>query len=254
MILRTLGTCDLPLAIILFYQGSVAIPSDIFCTYWYILTSFLNMSSVQLNAYLSIERYLLIFHNPFLFKHKIILHYIPMITFIVMPFIYVVYVVKFLPCENHFDYHSWACGTACYLTHPVTGTFSWVFAIIAPLIVMILFNIFLIGRVLYLKKRMMQRRIWIKNRKMLFQLLSLIGMLYISWMPSSITSVINTFHSTPLSYEFSTNWTLICFIYVAALFSPLTAILAMPELKEEIFRCLNRWTQHRSSVRIIPAT
>ncbi|CAF1021620.1 unnamed protein product [Adineta ricciae] len=240
-------------AIILFYQGKVAFSSDRFCAYWYVLTSFLNMSSVQLNAYLSIERYFLIFHNPFLIKHKIIVHYIPMVTFIVMPFVYVVYVVNFMPCVNHFDYHSWACGTACYLTHPVTGTFSWVFAIIAPLIVMIISNTFLIARVLYFKKRMMQRRIWYKNRKMLLQLLSLVGMLYISWMPSGITSIINNYYPTSISMELTFNWTLICFIYVATLFSPLTTILAIPELKEEIFRSLNQWTKPKTSARIIPA-
>ncbi|UJR17080.1 hypothetical protein I4U23_003977 [Adineta vaga] len=247
-------TCDLPFAIIYFYHGQVPVLSYQFCTYWFILTSVFNMASVHLNAYLSIERYLLIFYSHFLFKYKIILHYLPMIALLLIPIVYVSYGVLFYPCQNQFDYYSWACGSACYLLQPFMGTFTWMFAIVTPLIVMIMSNIILVVRVLYLKQRMIRRNSWNKNKKMVLQLFSLVGILYISWMPSSIASVINNLNSTPPLHELFSKWMLIGFIYLAVLFSPLTITMAIPELKKELRRYLSTWTRRINLRRILPIT
>jgi hypothetical protein len=62
------ATCDLPFTLVYLYHEHVAFSSDVFCKYWLILLSALDLCSVQLNAYLSIERYLLIFHSQFFNK------------------------------------------------------------------------------------------------------------------------------------------------------------------------------------------
>jgi hypothetical protein len=62
------ATLDLPLTIAFLHRDKVLIPNYTFCAYWFILISTLDMCTMHLNAYLSIERYLLVFHNKFLLK------------------------------------------------------------------------------------------------------------------------------------------------------------------------------------------
>ncbi|CAF4435269.1 unnamed protein product [Adineta steineri] len=61
--------------------------------------------------------------------------------------------VNYYPCENHFDYTSWACGTACYTLQPVPSTASWIYALLAPLFIICTSNVLLIARVIYQKRR-----------------------------------------------------------------------------------------------------
>ncbi|CAF3919715.1 unnamed protein product [Adineta steineri] len=235
------------------YHGYVATASDIFCKYWLIFTSALNICSVQLNAYLSIERYLLIFHSQFLQKYKIILHYLPIIILIISPFFFMIGMVNYYPCENHFDYTSWACGTACYTLQPIPSIASWIYALLAPLFIICTSNILLIVRVIYQKRRMLQRNVWKKNKKMLLQLLSVTGVLYVSWVPISISSVITVLHPNQTLYELQGNWLLVGLIYLAVLFSPLSSSMAMPELRNEIRLWINRWLRRYRNAQTYPA-
>lgn len=177
-----------------------------------------------------------------------------MVALLIVPLLYVIYVVNLLPCENHFSYNAWACGRPCYLQDQFWGTFSWVYGILAPLILLIIFNLLIIIRVTYLRKRMIQRNIWKKNKKMVFQLLSLTSVLCIAWMPSTITSVISAIYPTKILTELYSNWMLIAFIYFAVLCAPVTSSMAMPELKNEIFRLINQWQQKQRRVIIPRAT
>ncbi|UJR17424.1 hypothetical protein I4U23_004319 [Adineta vaga] len=234
------ATLDLPLTITFLHHGEVPIPNYTFCAYWFILISALNMCTMHLNAYLSIERYFLIFHNKFLFQYKIILHYIPMILIIINSIVFIYGVVILYPCENQFNYYALACGTSCSVLDPTFGVFLWIFSFVAPLLIIILSNGFLLTRVILHKRRMLQKNVWQKNKGMVLQLLSVTGMLYISWLPISIATVINIAHSTPLLLELHGNWLLVGLIYIPVLSSPMTASIAIPELRVDIRGWFNR--------------
>ncbi|CAF1260931.1 unnamed protein product [Adineta ricciae] len=227
-------TLDLPLTIIFLYRGVVAVQTQTFCAYWYILISVLDMCTMYLNAYLSIERYFLVFHNKFLFKYKIILHYIPLVLIPISSFIFVYGVVMLYPCENHFVYYAIACGASCSILTPDFGVFAWTVSFVVPLTIIIFFNIFLLARILLHKRRMLQKDVWQKNKGMILQLLSITGMLYISWLPITLTTVISLAHPTPVLSEIQGYWLLIGLIYIPVLCSPITTSYAMPELRNDI--------------------
>ncbi|UJR11482.1 hypothetical protein I4U23_015661 [Adineta vaga] len=231
---------DLPVTMIYLYRGEVAISSDIFCKIWFITAGSLNAISIQMNAFLSFERYLLIFHHQFLHKYKIILHYLPLICFFLVPLLYVILFTNFYPCQTNFVYNAWSCGSACYLLQPIIGTFTWVYAILIPVLIMIIFNFAVLVRVIHQKKRMMQKNTWSKSKKMIFQLLSITGALYISWVPISIINIVNMVQFNSILNEIQATWTLIGLIYIAVLFSPVVSYFAIPELKNEI-----RWRKRR---------
>ncbi|CAF1094624.1 unnamed protein product [Adineta steineri] len=235
---------DLPLTIKFLHRGEVAIPNYTFCTYWFTLMSTLNMCTMYLNAYLSIERYLLVFHNKFLLKYKNILHYIPMFLILIISVVFVFSFSVLYPCQTQFNYNAIVCGSVCSILIRDFGLFVWILTFVAPLFVIIFSNGFILTRVILHKRRMLQKNIWQKNKGMVLQLLSVTGMLYISWLPVSITTVIYTAHSTPLIREIHDNWLTLGLIYIPVLSSPLTTSFAIPELRNDIRVWLNRRRPH----------
>lgn len=91
---------------------------------------------------------------------------------------------------------------------------------------------------------------------MIIQLLSITGMVYASWLPITITSILNMIYSNAVLDELQERWMLIGLIYIDVLFSPLGLIMAIPELQHELMLWINRWKQRaqRRRNRILPAT
>ena len=168
-----------------------------------------------------------------------------MILILVNSVVFIYGVVMLYPCENQFVYYAEACGVSCSVLTPNFGVFLWVFSFVAPLVIIIFVNGFLLTRVLVQKRRMLQKNVWQKNKGMVLQLLSITGMLYISWLPISITTIINLAYSTPLLLEIQGNWLLIGLIYIPVLCSPITTSYAVPELRNDIREWIN---QRRSRV------
>ncbi|CAF1356576.1 unnamed protein product [Adineta ricciae] len=231
---------DLPLTITFLHRGVVAIPNYSFCAYWFILMSALNMCTMHLNAYLSVERYLLVFHHKFIFKYKILTHYMPMFFILINSAVFTFCVVIFYPCQNEFNYDAILCGTSCAVLDPIFGVFLWVNSFVAPLLIIILSNGFLLLKVICQKRRMLQKNIWHRNKKMVLQLISVTGMLYISWLPLTTATVINIAHPTQLLSELHLNWYLIGLIYIPVLSSPITTSIAILELREDLRAWFNR--------------
>ncbi|CAF1287481.1 unnamed protein product [Adineta steineri] len=238
------ATFDLPLTIMFLHRGEVPIPNYTFCTYWYILISALNMCTMYLNAYLSVERYLLVFHNQFLLKYKNILHYMPMFLILIISVVFVFSFSVLYPCQTQFNYNAIVCGSVCSILIRDFGLFVWILTFVAPLFVIIFSNGFILTRVILHKRRMLQKNIWQKNKGMVLQLLSVTGMLYISWLLISIATVINIVHSTPLLLELNSNWLLIGLIYIPVLSAPLTTSIAISELTNDIRIWFNRRRPH----------
>ncbi|CAF3129085.1 unnamed protein product [Rotaria sp. Silwood2] len=87
---------------------------------------------------------------------------------------------------------------------------------------------------------------------MIVQLFAVTGLLYVSWLPISIATVINILHTTPVLQELHANWFLIGLIYLTVLLSPLTTTIAIPELRMEIRAWIQRWQGYYNNRRIQP--
>ncbi|CAF4819433.1 unnamed protein product [Rotaria socialis] len=202
---------------------------------------FLNTSILFLNSHLSVERYLLIFHQGFLNSHKMIVHYVPMIVLAIAAFIYSPTLVMLAPCKEEFDDSVPVCGGSCYQLLPGIGTFDLVFTIFIPLSFIISFNCILVIRVMKQKRRMLQKDIWKKNLGMMIQLL-LISMLHVTgWMPIVIVMLIVMANNNPpiIVVQLQASWILLNIMYIAVITNPLVCMFAIPEIKEKMFSLLN---------------
>ncbi|CAM4797839.1 unnamed protein product [Rotaria magnacalcarata] len=221
--------------------GRVPMYSYKFCKFWISFSYSLNTAILFLNSHLSVERYLLIFHQGFLNSHKILVHYVPMIVLTLTSFIYSPALVIFAPCNEAFDDAAPVCGGSCYQLLPGIGTFDLVFTIFIPLSFIISFNCILVIRVMKQKRRMLQKSIWKKNLGMLIQLL-LISMLHVTgWMPVVIVILIVMTNNNPpiIVVELQASWVLLNIVYIAVITNPLVCMFAIPEIKEKMFSFLN---------------
>jgi hypothetical protein len=114
----------------------------------------------MLISYSSTERYLIIFHRAFLFRHLIVLHYLPIIICIIYPCLYYIGMIYIYPCMNYFDYTGNLCGGPCYVFDQLPSTFDLLFNLALIEAIGVLANIVLVSRVLYKKHRMKQQNMW----------------------------------------------------------------------------------------------
>jgi len=163
-----------------------------------------------------------------------------MILLVSYPIPYSFSFMMFYPCENQFNYNAVVCGAACYTLQPILGIANWIFSINAPLLIIVLLNLFLIFRVIQQKRQMLQKDIWKKNSRMLLQLLSVTGIQCIGWLPVSMISVLDVIRSTPVLRELHVNWLLIGAIYLPVLCAPVTSIIAIPELRDAVRAWIRR--------------
>jgi hypothetical protein len=173
--------------------GLAAYSSINFCLFWTFCTCCLDVTGLLLMAFASFERYLFIFHSMFLQQHQIILRYIPICLCFIYPFFYFIGIIYILPCSHEFYYSAYLCGGGCYLYDPVWNAITWLVNVCTPVFIILLLNILLIIRILYQKNRMQQRNVWLKNRKMLIQLVSIALLYCLAWLPNAILILIVTF-------------------------------------------------------------
>ena len=105
---------DLPIALISLRTGLVPIQTPAFCLFWSICDYVLFVLGLMLMCYACIERYFLVFHRHFFKQHLILLHYVPILFFLLYsPLLYIGLIVIY-PCERNFDYTKFVCGGPCY--------------------------------------------------------------------------------------------------------------------------------------------
>lgn len=144
-------------------------------------------------AYASIERYLFIFHGTMIQNHPVLLRYLPFTFCTTYPLLYIIGIVYLLPCHNYFNYSAFLCTGGCYLNDPFWNAMTWVGHISLPVFLILSTNILLIARTLYQKNKMKQAHVWLKNRKMVLQLVSIAALYCFAWLPSFILILIVTF-------------------------------------------------------------
>jgi hypothetical protein len=171
---------------------------------------------LMLTAHTAIERYLLVFQHIFFHQHLIILHYIPMIFCCIYPILLYIYFIFFYPCTNQFNYTMITCGGPCYYYQPAISTLA---------------SFTLLTRVIRQKHHMQQRRMWKKNWRLVIQLLYIVILHNIVWLPMVICSSI-MFFST-VSQSILINLTIDILpngIYIVILLCPFISLLSLPEL------------------------
>ncbi|CAF0809756.1 unnamed protein product [Adineta steineri] len=113
------------------------------------------------------------------------------------------------------------------------GLFDWFCNIFTPIIISIIATIILIVRVLLQKRRVGQRAIWQRNRKMVLQLASVSLMYIIVWIPIIVGFVIPLIIPNAFILQLSSA-VFIYFEYISFLFCPFMCLTGLPEIRQSI--------------------
>jgi len=111
----------------------------------------------------------------------------------VYPFLYYGGFIFLYPCINQYDYTKIVCQGPCYLFERISGSIDLVVNFTVPLAICILANVSLISRVLYQKYRMKQQHKWRKNRHLVIQLMSIVFIHNLIWLPTIIGLLVTLF-------------------------------------------------------------
>ena len=236
-------TTELPITLVYLFRGVVTPATDTFCLAWFFYDYTIFAISLFLMGWNSIERFLLVFHKPFIQRHLLIKHYLPLLFCMVYPIMWYVGVLFiYRGCQNEFDYQLWTGGSACYQLDPFYGTFDWIVNNLLSAVVVILMNVLLLGRVVYQKCKMSQTRILRKNQLLILQLLLNACVYMFTWFPLTILGVIIIFEpSNDLAsylYQYIFNYA----VYLHPLASPFIALITLPELRKKLSRPFKRQT------------
>ena len=133
---------ELPFTLAFLHRGVVA--ADHLCPVWILINYTLFILSISLTTWASIERYFFIYHEHFINRHRILLHYAPIGYLIVYTPLFYVGLVLFYPCQQAYNLYSYLCAGPCYLLQIVPCLIDWCINVIAVLLVTCVMNIVLI--------------------------------------------------------------------------------------------------------------
>jgi len=218
-----------------FFRGESLIHSDAYCHAWQTIDYVFTAAIIWCTAFLTIERYILIFHSSFLRtkQQKNLLHFLPLIMIIAYISIFYILTNSLVRCDAEFNYNSLLCGQNCIDKIDGLSQFNWLFNIILPVFVIIFGSLFLLVRVLWTRREMQQNlRNWSKNSRMIIQLLSVSIVYTIVWMPLSVLSLISTFRKKSVSQD-AENFFYFC-VYLCEMLVPVIGLISWPELTRRI--------------------
>jgi hypothetical protein len=219
---------DLPMPIHFYYVGYIEPATPTYCTWWTFFEYSLDVIIADLTVVISIQRHILIFHEPILriCLKRYIFYYFPLFICIIYPLILYTIIILFYPCDGtQWDYTSSVCGFAnCYLVfNKVLGTYDWTANNGMPTVIIIIANITLVMRVIKQKRRHHQRVNWRKHRRLTLQLLSISSLFLIAWLPSLIIGLAQQLFNPNFAVEIQADYT-VELIYLMCLFLPWVSI------------------------------
>jgi phosphatidylglycerophosphate synthase len=239
---------DLPMPMSFFRLNGIVQPAtSSYCTWWIWYEFSLNTTNGFLMAWISIERYILIFHSGFIrnlgiWKRKL-LHIIPLVVCSLWgPFYYVVTIIISPMCTNTRYYDSLLCGLPCYLLTN-WGTFDLFFDVIFPVVTIFVFNLLLFIRAVYQSMTVVGRvqNNWQRHRKMAFQL-GLISFVYLAvWIPLSIAQLGEIYIDPNFLLEPLDTFNFL--VYIVPLILPMICLMSMPELIQKLKTIIFRQRQ-----------
>jgi hypothetical protein len=165
---------DIPFLLTFLHLNIVKPSIPAMCLVWWFMDIGLYTGCIIIMAWGSVHRYLVIFHNQMFLnkKKRFIFHYFPLIILLVYILIFYTIATMFPPCMNTYNYKLPVCNDyPCYLNDPILGIWDSVVNNIIPVIIISIFSLILSIRVYYQKRRLHQRNVWRKQRKMTVQLL-----------------------------------------------------------------------------------
>ncbi|CAF3789772.1 unnamed protein product [Adineta steineri] len=230
--------------------ATVLVSTRAFCFTWAIIHDIGVVGTINLVAWASIERHILIFH-PNLVRtrtKRFFLHYLPLIICMMFPGVFYITMLFIVPCSVTMDNTKIHCGYfACIYVNPSVVLYNTIVNyLIAPFIIVI-FSVALIIRVLVSKCRARQQIQWRNYRKMAIQLLSIsflymfvycppifLYTAYLAGLPQNIAT----------DYNSDSNY----FAYCAITFTPLVCALSLPELRTKLKICFPCCRRRRAAV------
>jgi hypothetical protein len=245
---------DLPITISFYRSGGTVRPATpAFCTWWIWFEFALNGITIDLMAWLSIKRHLLIFHSNFMralrpWQRWSIQNSPLFVCSLWGPLFALVTVVISPVCTNAWIFDSLLCGLPCYLMTN-WGTYDLLINITAPVSIILIANTLLILRIIARKALGIQRNAGNRQqrqRKMVIQLLT-VSTLYLSiWLPLCIVQLGQIFFNP----TFLADWNdMVNFLlYVIPSLLPFACFMSRPEIMKK----MKAFVQEKLHVAVIP--
>ncbi|CAF3720200.1 unnamed protein product [Adineta steineri] len=213
---------------------SHVVPStDGLCLFWNFTNSIFVVSTYWTVAWGSIEKHLFIFYSTIFAtqRRRILFHYIPLlITTFIYPVVSNIIIILFYPCENHFNMMSLYCAFPCALYIQSVALYTRFAHNFIPTFTVVGFTLALLVRVIKQKRQMQNNQFnWRKFRRMISQLLLLVGLFLSVTLPATIVSIIqncclSTFAATLQTSYFN------FLIRFLTMFMPFICLISFPEI------------------------
>jgi len=119
------------------------------------------------------------------------------------------------------------------------GLFDWFSNVCAPVVIGAVATTALIIRVFIQKRRVAQRDMWRRNRRMAVQLASVSIMYIVVWISSVVCFVIPLIVPNPFALELAT--AVLNYVqYLSCLLCPFMCLIGLPEIRESIKKIFTR--------------
>ncbi|CAF3464513.1 unnamed protein product [Rotaria socialis] len=224
---------DIPLAIHFFHLNIVQPATPVHCILWTWLNFTLNTSSVQLMAWISIERHLFIFSWNLTRRmsrlQRWFIHFAPLIICSVWcPIFYFFTIIVSPMCVNTWVFYRPLCGLPCYVATN-WNYYDLIFNIIMPVLFILIANVALVIRVVKQKlSRVRPTRVdWRRQRKMALQLGILSMLFLLVWIPLCIIQLKMIYFKSDLLLQ--VNDFIVYLLYFIPLLLPFILLLSRPE-------------------------
>lgn len=238
-----------------FRNSTVLVSSDLFCTVWCYIDYVFNVVILMLICYGSIQRYLLVFHGHLVQRHVILFHYAPIVFCLVYPNLAYFGLIVLYPCVKQYDYTKVTCQGPCYLFERLPGSIDLLLHLTLPLSLCVLANLFLLIRVLLQKHRMKQQRKWKKNRHLVIQLLSIVIVHNLIWLPIIICLLHTLFAPAVDQVLIDLSVNLFTYsIYVVIMICPFVAMMGLPDVRLACQECIPKVLRLRRRRRTVHIT
>jgi hypothetical protein len=217
------------------YNRSPLVRSEIFYFFWtYINYSFYSLQ-VELFAWATIERHILIFHDHWIStkRRRFFIHYFPVIAIIVYYLIYFAFVHFYPFCKSTFDaFLAGGIHIPCVFHRTTLGMWDLMFHQVVPTLVIVTFSIALIVRSILQRNKLCHAIQWKRYRKMIIQLLS-ISSIYIAFNGPWVLVIFTFQYGLPESIAIvALVYTGFLYYYVVFIF-PIVCCLSLPELRKK---------------------
>lgn len=235
------------------HNRSPLIKSYVFYSIWTYINLGFNALQVELFAWATIERHILIFHSQWLATRnkRFFLHYFPIAAIIIYYLIYFSFVFFYPFCQSSFiAFLDGSFHIPCVFSHTVFGVYDLVIHQFLPTIIIVFFSMALLIRVIVQKNRLRGGVQWRKHKKMIIQLLS-ISTVYIIFNVPWVMVIFAYQNGLPDDVaEFALTYAGFLYYFVIFLF-PFVCCLSLSELRSKAEEKLLFW---RPTRRVGPTT